>query len=429
MARVVGFEPNPSGQHPVDDGGNPIAVGVWGDSDTGVGVFATTASDLLPSVLGRNTNGPGIQGESSNNPAVVGRSPGSDGVLGATGAQNAVGVRGSNVGGGDAVLGEAGDGNGVRGASVRGGTGVRGENDRDANDNPATGNGVAGYNADTGIGVYGYSSKGNGVMGASAGNLASGVYGENDGQGWGIAGRTNAPFVGASGTAAVLGDNTAGGLAGLFNGMVVVDNARRPGDDAFIVNPGFNRIGAFFGSTEGNYITGGLDVSGGSLWVDQDLRVRGNISKSGGGFLIDHPHDPASRYLTHSFVESNEMKNVYDGAVELDASGQAIVELPEWFGTINEDFRYQLTAIGHPAPNLHIAEEITDNRFTIAGGDPGMKVSWQVTGVRADPWARANRIQVETDKPEHERDRYLHPELYGHDTDKQIGQLPAARLH
>jgi len=28
-----------------------------------------------------------------------------------------------------------------------------------------------------------------------------------------------------------------------------------------------------------------------------------------------------------------------------------------------------------------------------------MKVSWQVTGVRKDPWANASRIEVEEDKP------------------------------
>jgi hypothetical protein len=31
-----------------------------------------------------------------------------------------------------------------------------------------------------------------------------------------------------------------------------------------------------------------------------------------------------------------------------------------WFGALNKDFRYQLTAIGAPGPNLHIAEEISD---------------------------------------------------------------------
>ena len=43
-----------------------------------------------------------------------------------------------------------------------------------------------------------------------------------------------------------------------------------------------------------------------------------------------------------------------------------------------------------------------------------MKVSWQVTGIRKDPWANANRIRVEEDKPAKERRYYYtYPELYG----------------
>jgi hypothetical protein len=46
-----------------------------------------------------------------------------------------------------------------------------------------------------------------------------------------------------------------------------------------------------------------------------------------------------------SFVESPDMKNVYDGLVVLDDKGEAKIELPDWFGALNKDFRYQLTAI------------------------------------------------------------------------------------
>ncbi len=34
-----------------------------------------------------------------------------------------------------------------------------------------------------------------------------------------------------------------------------------------------------------------------------------------------------------------------------------------------------------------------------SGGSADLRVSWQVTGVRKDAWAEANRIQVEVDKP------------------------------
>jgi hypothetical protein len=44
-------------------------------------------------------------------------------------------------------------------------------------------------------------------------------------------------------------------------------------------------------------------------------------------FRIDHPLDPANKYLNHSAVESPDMKNIYDGVVTLDADGEAVVEL------------------------------------------------------------------------------------------------------
>jgi hypothetical protein len=129
------------------------------------------------------------------------------------------------------------------------------------------------------------------------------------------------------------------------------------------------------------------------------------------------------------------MKNVYDGIVTLDNNGEAKIELPKWFNTLNKDFRYQITAIGTPGPNLYIAEEISEltkdnnsssnnnNLFKIAGGTAGMKVSWQVTGIRNDSWANANRIQVEEDKPTMEQDSYIHPDLYGQQAEKGITHL------
>jgi hypothetical protein len=63
------------------------------------------------------------------------------------------------------------------------------------------------------------------------------------------------------------------------------------------------------------------------------------------------------------------------------------------------------------------------SRFKIAGGNSGMKVSWQITGIRKDPWANANRIEVEQDKPDKERGYYLHPDLYGRPEEKGISHL------
>jgi hypothetical protein len=140
--------------------------------------------------------------------------------------------------------------------------------------------------------------------------------------------------------------------------------------------------------------------------------VTGSVSKGGGGFKIDHPLEPERKYLHHSFVESPDMMNMYNGNVILDNEGEALVELPEWFDALNRDFRYQLTCIGGYA-QVYIAEEISNNRFKIAGGKEGLKVSWQVTGIRKDPFANANRIPVEELKSDETSGRYLHPEAYG----------------
>ena len=154
-------------------------------------------------------------------------------------------------------------------------------------------------------------------------------------------------------------------------------------------------------------------------WFTGEVHVDGKLTGSSGGSLIDHPLDPANKYLSHSFVESSDMKNIYDGVVVMDAKGEATVELPEWFNAVNTHFRYQLTCISGYAP-VYIAEEVQGNSFRIAGGAPAMKVSWQVTGIRKDAWANAKRIQVEEEKSVKERGNYLHPGLYGATPEKSI---------
>ena len=162
-------------------------------------------------------------------------------------------------------------------------------------------------------------------------------------------------------------------------------------------------------------------TNGGNVTISGNLSVVGSLTKGSGTFKIDHPLDPENKYLSHSFVESPEMKNVYDGVVKLDGAGQAWIELPGWFEALNSDFRYQLTAIGASMPGLFVAQEISKNRFLIDGGQPGGKVSWQVTGNRRDPYARVHPIAVEEAKPENLRGYYLHPEAYGLPTERGIG--------
>ena len=179
-------------------------------------------------------------------------------------------------------------------------------------------------------------------------------------------------------------------------------------------NKGGSGIVAFAGRA-----TGGA-VNGLAAEFHGDVQVFGKLSKAAGSFKIDHPLDPENKYLYHSFVESPDMKNIYDGVATLDANGEATVQLPEWFEALNKDFRYLLTAIGAPSPALYIAEEITGNHFKIAGGKPDSRVSWLVTGIRQDAYANKNRIPVEEAKPEAERGTYLHPDSFNQPEEKSV---------
>ena len=80
-------------------------------------------------------------------------------------------------------------------------------------------------------------------------------------------------------------------------------------------------------------------------------------------FLIDHPLDPANRYLAHACLESPEVKNIYDGEVVADDSGEAVVRLPSYFEALNTKCLYQLTAVDRAAPNIHVKERVRGGRF------------------------------------------------------------------
>jgi hypothetical protein len=376
----------------------PSRAGVYGENSRGIGVTGSSFGYI--GVLGSSPLYEGVYGQSDSGVGVRGMSNTLFGVLGESyEGRNSIGVYGvSRSANGNGVAGYTFDGTGVNGAS-HSGIGVAGRSDTNV--------GVAGesFNGD---GVVGGSHNGNGVHGYSSyiegGN---GVYGESL-VGDGVRGRGSTGVSGIGGYAGVQGSSDRGyGLFGYSNrshGLIAVSK------------------------------------TGYAAYFSGNVYVKGDVIKSGGSFKIDHPLDPGNKYLSHSFVESPDMKNVYDGVVALDDKGEAEIELPDWFGTLNGDLRYQLTAIGAPGPNLHIAEEISDSvinysssssnnkdnnnsRFKIAGGTSGMKVSWQVTGIRKDPWANANRIRVEEDKPAKEQGYYIDPELYGQPEEKGIDRL------
>src|SRR4029079_10098698 len=143
-----------------------------------------------------------------------------------------------------------------------------------------------------------------------------------------------------------------------------------------------------------------------------DVEVLGTLSKAGGSFRIDHPLDPENKYLSHSFVESPDMMNIYNGNVVTDATGTAVIALLRYFEALNRDPRYQLTVIGTMAQAI-VDKKIAGNRFSIRTSEPNVEVSWQVTGKRQDGFAKAHPIIVEEEKAVADRGRYLHPTELG----------------
>jgi len=362
------------------------SAGVFGNEEatTGVvyGVSGTTSST--------STNAMGVSGyEGAATGQVYGvngntssTGPGAAGVNGYEGAATGVvyGVSGSTSSTSNNAAGVSGFESATTG-EVFGVTG--------STNSPTSGSsGVNGFEGATGGGpVYG-------VSGYAAGTGGIGVFGSGDatsGFSVGVEGATSSP----------------GGMAGQFvnlsgSGLVLVGQSGSSFTTVFTVDASGN--GTFAGN----------------------LNVTGKLTKGSGSFKIDHPLDPANKYLSHSFVESPDMMDVYNGVTRLDAKGQAWVNLPDYFEALNGDFRYQLTAIGAPAPRLYVAQEVSHNRFKIAGGRPGGKVSWQVTGIRHDAYANAHRIPVTEDKPAAEQGTYLHPDVFGPGDQSGVSARPAS---
>jgi hypothetical protein len=273
--------------------------------------------------------------------------------------------------------------------------------------------GLAGDQAGNGVSGYGGNSAGNSAYTSQGGDGFYGLGGSvttggiNDSGGSGVSGH---------------GGSGAGGIAG---GLGV----RAEGGDGNDGGDGIEAIGgngSEFSGGNGIYAKAGSSASGTAApdagYFQGAVQVNGNLSKSGGSFKIDHPLDPANKYLYHSFVESPDMKNIYDGNVVTDSGGTAVVTMPAWFDALNTDFRYQLTTIGQPA-QAWIASEIANSSFTIKTSRSGVKVSWQVTGIRQDAWANAHRIPVEENKAQRDQGHYLHPELFGHEGEPSIAEI------
>jgi trimeric autotransporter adhesin len=283
-------------------------------------------------------------------------------------------------------------------SSVAGTAGVQGNNSATSGNadgvfgatNSPNGSGVSGVNnASSGAG-------GAGVFGATSTNGLYGVVGfHNASSGYAVG--VEGASASSSGGIGVWGVNMACGNSGCT--LVPGTAAQLQTATTGVLLQGSS---AAAGDSTGSATQVFLIDGHGNMTLAGNLSVGGTLSKSSGSFRIDHPLDPDNKYLYHSFVESPDMKNIYDGIVVLDENGEATVTLPDWFEALNQDFRYQLTCIGGYAP-VYVASEVSGNQFHVAGGRPGLKVSWQLTGIRHDAYANAHRIPVEELKPASER--------------------------
>lgn len=375
------------------------------------------------------------------------------GVFGDSGYYGQNGVHGSAEGNpglttfGTGVYGEnvGGLGNGVFGESTNVGVRGYGPNGAILESSAGAGFGAVAWNTNAGAGDrVGLLAIGQnlgpiafaGTGGILYGSLSGGVGFANSATGTGLIGAgnnittANTPAVGSgvAGTGNTVGVYGKGiqvadgiGVVGAGNNLATYTI---PANGAGIAGTGVN-IGVYGHATDaagfGVYSSGDSHTQG-NVTVSGNLNVGGNSTVVGTkSFMIDDPRDPANKYLKHFSVESNEILNIYRGVITFDASGKAIVQLPDYYDAINKNASYQLTPIGAAMPNLYIASEVNNGTFVIAGGVPEKKVSWTLTAERNDPYINNNpavRNNV-VDKGDY-RGRYLSPETYGQSPEKGI---------
>ena len=378
---------------------------MWGNSTGSAGVYGVGPNDW--GVYGNSTNGYALYGYSENGYGLYARTyttTRSAGYFyngGGSGTNRGTGVSGYTGSGSTAFTHPSG-GWWNAGGEFSGPNGLIGAASE------SSGVGVLAINSVGGTALY--ASKPSSSGGGTAFQVS------NSGTGAAVSVDNNA----ASTTDALQVFNYGTGRAGYFyngngstsNGLSLYNYGTGPG--SYFYNSSAYNGDAFVLSNSGN--GDALNVyrygTGRAAYFSGDVYVNGTLGKAGGGFKIDHPLDPANQYLQHSFVESPDMMNVYNGNITTDANGEATVMLPDYFEALNRDFRYQLTVIGQFA-QVMVKDEIQNNRFTIKTDKPNVKVSWQVTGIRQDAWANANRLQVEETKPVKEQDTYLYPEGFG----------------
>ena len=281
----------------------------------------------------------------------------------------------------------------------------------------ATDSAISGVNSNTtsalGVGVKGVGNAAPGVEGDSTGGYGGFFSGEN-----GVKGQTSAN----EGTGVVGQANNGYDAAGVFGTSTDGYGIYGTSTDGYGIYGTSENVSIYGESASGDGIDG-LSTSGNGIYgqsengyagfFDGNVHISGTCCAMGtASAQIDDPLDPANKYLNQSLVASPDMLDILSDNVTTDAGGNASVQLPPYFEALNTDFRYQLTVVGQFSQAI-ISSKVKDNSFTIKTDKPNVEVSWQVTGVRHDPYAVAHPIQPEQAKPANEQGMYLHPRELG----------------
>jgi len=148
-----------------------------------------------------------------------------------------------------------------------------------------------------------------------------------------------------------------------------------------------------------------------AVYADGSFAATGTKS-----FQIDHPLNPENYYLNHFCTEGPDPMNAYSGNVVTDAKGYATIQLPDYFESINRDFRYQLTVVdgaGEDFVQVRVVRKIRNNQFTIRTSAPHVEVSWEVKAIRNDRYVQKYGYKTEQEKEDSIKGKYVQPELYG----------------
>jgi hypothetical protein len=120
---------------------------------------------------------------------------------------------------------------------------------------------------------------------------------------------------------------------------------------------------------EGNIFTdGNIDADG--TVTGSNLKIEKKSSGKGDPLRVYYP-----------LMVATEETFLLSGRAVLGEGGRALIHIPDENLADLDQSHFQLTPMGSPAPNIHIAKILHDETgFEVAGGREGQEVFWQMTG-------------------------------------------------